>query len=259
MRWDPTQYGRYAGERGRPYLDLLARIDATSPRRVVDLGCGPGDLTELLPQRWPDAVVEGFDSSPEMIATANARDGRVAYRVEDAAAWKPPADADVVISNALLQWVPGHRELLRRWADGLPAGGWLAFQVPGNFSAPSHRIMRELASEAQWAPQIGHVLRHEDVVAEPVEYADLLRDCGLTVDAWETTYLHLLQGADPVLEWVRGTGLRPVLAALDASDAARFEREYASRLRSAYPAGSHGTYFPFRRIFAVAHKPGERG
>ncbi|HEY1485859.1 MAG TPA: methyltransferase domain-containing protein, partial [Micromonosporaceae bacterium] len=146
MRWDPTQYGRYAGERGQPYLDLLARIDCEAPRRIVDLGCGPGNLTELLPRRWPDASVEGFDSSAEMIATARAIGGRVAYRVQDVTDWAPPADADVVISNALLQWVPTHRDLLRRWAAELPSGAWLAFQVPGNFGAPSHQIMRELAT-----------------------------------------------------------------------------------------------------------------
>ena len=255
MRWDPTQYGRYAGERGQPYLDLLARIDCETPRRIVDLGCGPGNLTELLPHRWPDAAVEGFDSSAEMIATARAIGGPVAYRVQDVTDWAPPADADVVISNALLQWVPTHRDLLRRWAAELPSGAWLAFQVPGNFGAPSHQIMRELTASSQWSDRLGDVLRHDDAVADPAEYASLLLDSGLTVDAWETTYLHRLLGDDPVLEWVRGTGLRPVLDALGPEDSAQFESEYASRLRQAYPATVHGTFFPFRRIFAVAHKP----
>lgn len=255
MRWDPAQYGRYAGERGRPYVDLLARVDCESPRRVVDLGCGPGDLTEALPQRWPDTVIEGLDSSSEMIAVAQARNGRAAYRVADVTDWSPDADADVVISNAVLQWVPTHRDLLRRWAGELSPGAWLAFQVPGNFRAPSHQIMRELTLSPHWASLLGDVLRYDDVVAEPEEYATLLLDCGLSVDVWETTYLHLLHGPDPVLEWVRGTGLRPVLAKLDAEDAAQFESEYAARLRTAYPATTHGTLFPFRRIFAVAHKP----
>lgn len=254
MRWDPAQYGRYAGERGRPFLDLLARIDCESPRRVVDLGCGPGDLTEVLCGRWPGAAVEGLDSSSEMITAAHAMHGRASYRVEDVNDWLPPSDADVVICNAVLQWVPNHRELLRRWATELPAGAWLAFQVPGNFPAPSHRIMRELAREPSWAPLLRDVLRHEDAVDGPEEYATLLLDCGLEVDAWETTYVHLLSGKDPVLEWVRGTGLRPVLGALRGEDSIRFEAEYAARLREAYPATSHGTLFPFRRIFAVARK-----
>ncbi|PZS33255.1 MAG: trans-aconitate 2-methyltransferase [Pseudonocardiales bacterium] len=264
MRWDPAQYSRYADERGRPFLDLLARIDCESPRRVIDVGCGPGNLTSLLALRWPAAVVEALDSSPEMIARASAVDG-VAFRVEDAAAWTMPADADVVISNATLQWVPGHQDLLRSWASSLPPGGWLAFQVPGNFGAPSHTLMRSLVASPRWSPLVGDVLRHHDAVSEPSEYARLLFDAGLQADAWETTYVHVLSGLDPVLDWVRGTGLRPVLAALegragpdpdDARPAAEvFEAEYAELLRAAYPPTGHGTMFPFRRIFAVAHKP----
>lgn len=255
MRWDPAIYSRYAGERGRPYLDLLARIGADSPRRVVDLGCGPGNLTALLLQRWPAAVVEGIDSSPEMIAEAGGVTG-VQFRVEDVTDWQMPTDADVVVSNATLQWVPTHRRLLRSWASALSAGGWLAFQVPGNFGSPSHQLMRALASSPRWRERIGDVLRHEDAVAEPREYAALLLDTGLEVDAWEATYLHLLGGIAPVLNWVRGTGLRPILAALGPEEAAEFEAEYAAALRDAYPSDTTGhTPFPFRRIFAVGHKP----
>lgn len=264
MRWDPAQYSRYADERGRPFVDLLARIDCAAPRRVVDLGCGPGNLTALLTSRWPSAVVEGIDSSPEMISKAESIGG-IAFRVEDAASWTVPADADVVISNATLHWVPGHQDLLRDWAASLPAGGWLAFQVPGNFGAPSHTLMRSLATSPRWAGQVGDVLRHDDAVSSPSEYAQLLLDAGLVTQAWETTYVHVLSGLDPVLDWVRGTGLRPVLAALaqqsapDPGDerpaADVFEAEYAAELRAAYPPTAHGTLFPFRRIFAVAQKP----
>ena len=253
MRWDPDQYARYAGERGRPYLDLLARVGATAPRRVVDLGCGPGTLTALLAERWPSAVVEGIDSSPEMIATAQSVGG-VEFRVQDVATWTMPPDADVVISNALLQWVPTHRDLLSTWASALPVDGWLAFQVPGNFDSPSHTLMRSLAAEDRWAPLLDGVLRHHEAVASPAEYATLLLDAGLTVDVWETTYLHVLPGSDPVLDWLRGTGLRPVLAALSESDAQEFCAEFAQRLRVAYPATRHGTPMPYRRIFAVGHR-----
>src|SRR5579875_415446 len=252
MNWDPVQYERYADERGRPFVDLVARVAAGAPRRVVDLGCGPGTSTALLARRWPEAVVEGIDSSAEMIAAATAPG--VTFRVGDVTEWPPQADTDVVVSNATLQWVPTHRELLSRWARGLPAEGWLAFQVPGNFAAPSHALMRSLASSPRWADALAGVLRIADPVASPDEYAALLLDAGLVVDVWETTYLHVLPGDDPVLEWLRGTGLRPVLAALSADEGAAFEAEFAVLLRGAYPATAHGTLFPFRRIFAVGHR-----
>lgn len=248
MNWDPTQYARYADERGRPFLDLLARVGATAPNCVVDLGCGPGTLTALLAHRWPDATVVGIDSSPEMITAAASVPG-VSFELGSVETWTP--DADVIISNATLQWVPAHRDLLTQWAASLPAGGWLAFQVPGNFGSPSHRIMREVAERFG----VAGALRHEDAVAEPVEYASVLLDAGLVADVWETTYVHVLQGPDPVLEWVRGTGLRPVLAALPEAELDAFTAEYAARLREAYPPTPHGTLFPFRRIFAVGRRP----
>jgi len=179
---------------------------------------------------------------------------RLSFRVADAAAWSMPADTDVVVSNATLQWVPDHPAVLGTWAHSLPGGGWIAVQVPGNFGSPSHALMRELAMSPRWSQQLDGVLLHHDSVAEPAQYADLLLQHGLDVDAWETTYVHVLHGDDPALEWVRGTGLSPVLAALDAADAAEFEREYAIALRRAYPATAHGTLFPFRRIFAVGHR-----
>lgn len=253
VHWDPKQYGRYADERGRPYRDLLDRIGATAPRRVVDLGCGPGTLTALLAERWPDAVIEGIDSSPDMISAASSVPG-VDFRIEDVAQWHVPADADVVISNATLQWVPSHQELLREWAAALPHDGWLAFQVPGNFDSPSHALMRLLAAEDRWAPLLDGVLSHHESVSSPAEYATLLLDAGLSVDVWETTYLHMLQGRDPVIDWLRGTGLRPVLAALSAADGREFAAEFAQRLRVAYPSTPHGTPMPFRRLFAVGHR-----
>ncbi|HET9074991.1 MAG TPA: trans-aconitate 2-methyltransferase [Solirubrobacteraceae bacterium] len=253
MRWDPVQYARFGDERGRPFLDLLARVGATAPRRVVDLGCGTGELTMRVAERWPEARIEGVDASAEMIARA-APCARVSFAVGDARDFHADG-VDVLLSNAMLQWVPDHGPLLARWARELPAGGWLAVQVPANFDAPSHRLMRELADTPRWRPRLGGVLRHADAVASPIAYLELLSAAGMRVEAWQTEYIHVLEGPDPVLEWVRGTGLRPVLAVLDAEAADAFEAEYAAALREAYPARAVGTVFPFRRTFLVAVKP----
>jgi trans-aconitate 2-methyltransferase len=256
MRWDPGQYGRYADERGRPFVDLVGRIGCETPRRVVDVGCGPGNMTALLAQRWPNTTVEGFDGSAEMIAAAGSHAAsNVSFRVQDAQSWSVPGDADVVVSNATLQRVKSHRDLLRRWAAELPAGGWVAFQVPSAFNSPAHTLLRELALSPPYVERAGAAVRTSDAVDEPRDYAALLLDAGLTVDVWETTYLHLLQGADPVLEWIRGTRLQPVLDTLPDDQAKEFEDEFADRLRSAYPVTPYGTLLPYRRVFAVGHKP----
>ena len=254
MRWDPAQYSRFAAERDRPFFDLTSRIEAVAPRHVADIGCGQGHLTATLAQRWPRAIVEGFDSSPEMIADAAGLPG-VTFTVADAADWKPAADVDVIVSNAALQWVPHHQKLIAQWSSALPSGGWVAVQVPGNCDSPSHALMRRLAGEKQWAAKLHSVARNTDAVGTPESYAKVLLDAGLNADVWETTYVHVLPGDDPVLEWVRGTGLRPILAALSPPDAEEFATRLASELRRAYPQGPHGTLFPFRRVFAVGHRP----
>jgi trans-aconitate 2-methyltransferase len=259
MTWDPAKYVQFGDYRDRPFFDLTARVAADSPRQVVDLGCGPGKLTATLAARWPEARVLGLDSSPEMLqraaGQAEAHPG-LTFEAADIADWMPGPECDVVVSNAALQWVPGHMELFPRWLDALPHGAWFALQVPGNFSAPSHTLMRRLAESPEWSDQLGGVLRHDDAVAGPADYLAVMLDAGWRADAWETSYQQLLPGPDAVLEWVRGTGLRPVLGALPPAEAERFEGQYASLLRAAYPAGRHGTVFPFRRIFAVGHKPG---
>jgi len=255
MRWDPAQYARYRGERNRPFFDLVGQIATDEPAEVVDLGCGPGELTATLSERWPAARITGIDSSPEMIAAASAHQSeRVKFRLGDAEQFSA-AGVDVLISNALLQWVPEHQQLLRRWSGELNPGGWLAFQVPDNFGSPSHVLMRELAESPRWSGALAGVLRHADAVAAAADYLALLAGCDLQVSAWQSVYLHVLSGPDPVLEWVRGTGLRPILAALDADDAAEFSADYAARLQQAYPPQEFGTVFAFRRTFAVAHKP----
>ncbi|MET3810954.1 trans-aconitate 2-methyltransferase [Arthrobacter sp. UYEF3] len=259
MKWDPAKYREFGDYRDRPFFDLTARILADSPRRVIDLGCGPGNLTATLATRWPEAAVEGLDSSPDMLAKAGslaAAAANLSFGPADIATWMPAPDTDVVVTNAALQWVPGHVELLPRWLEALGPGTWFALQVPGNFNAPSHALMRTLAESDEWSGRLAGVLRHDDAVAEPAKYLELMLDSGCDADAWETTYLQLLPGTDPVLEWASGAGLRPVLAALPPGEARRFGADYARLLNKAYPPGRHGTLFPFRRIFAVARKRG---
>ena len=259
MKWDPEKYTQFSSHRDRPFFDLTARVAAISPVRVVDLGCGTGVLTAALAARWPQARVTGLDSSGDMIAKARALEGAPSNldfeqsRIED---WEPEPGTEVVVSNAALQWVPGHQDLLRRWAKQLDDGAWLAVQVPGNFSAPSHQLMRELAAGTQWADKLDGVLRHGDAVDEPEDYLGLLLEAGFESDVWETSYSQVLPGKDPVLEWVRGTALRPVIDALDPQDFSRFEEQYAALLRQAYPERPWGTVFPFRRIFMVGQKRG---
>lgn len=249
--WDPGKYLMFDDHRARPFDELIARIRADTPRRVVDLGCGPGNLTETLAKHWPAAVLEAFDSSPEMVAAARER-GLYAS-VADVTDWHPAPDTDVAVCNAVLQWVPGHPALLTRWTAELPPGAWLAMQVPGNFSAPSHASVRALAASPAWKSRLDGVLRPEDAVLDPEGYATLLADAGCVVDAWETTYIQRLAGPDAILEWITGTALRPVKAALSEPDWLTFRAELAPRLREVYPPRADGsTWFPFRRVFVVA-------
>lgn len=247
--WDPHRYLHYADERSRPFVDLLSRVAAEEPRRVVDLGCGPGTLTALLVERWPDAEVLGLDSSADMVAAAPDLP-RVRFEVGDLREWNPEQPVDVVVTNATLQWIPGHLELLPRLVAALTSDGWLALQVPGNFGEPSHELRRELAAEPRFAPYVEGVAVPES--AGPEVYLERLAALGCEVDAWETTYLHVLQGEDPVFTWVSGTGARPTLEALPEGVRQQFEAEFKERLRSAYPRTRHGTVLPFRRIFVAA-------
>jgi trans-aconitate 2-methyltransferase len=257
--WDPAVYLRYAGERARPFIDLLGRVHAEAPATVVDLGCGEGTMTATLADRWPGARVTGVDSSPEMLAAAatSAVPERVSFTAGDVRDWTPDGPDDVVVSNAVLHWVPGHESLLARWAGWLRPGGWLAVQVPGNFRAPTHALLADLCLSPRWAARLAHAAPSPATVLEPSGYFDVLTDAGLSPDVWETTYLHVLTGSDPVLAWVRSTALRPVLALLTDDDAAaEFTAEYAAALRGAYPPRPDGTtLLPFRRVFAVATRP----
>jgi trans-aconitate 2-methyltransferase len=251
--WDPVQYGRYSDERGRPFHDLMARVFAEEPERVVDLGCGDGALTAILARRWPAATVLGVDSSESMLAEASSRStGRLTFELSTIEDWQPEHPVDVLVCNAALHWVPDHATQLPRLVGALAPGGWLAVQVPGNADAPSHALLAELRRSPRWRDRLAAGAGRWPDTLNPAGYLDLLARLGCAVDAWETTYAHVLTGSDPVLDWVRGTALRPVLAALSPAEAADFEADYGAALRSAYPPAPYGSVVPFRRIFVVA-------
>lgn len=262
-RWDPAQYLRFGDERTRPALELLARVRHPDPRLVVDLGCGTGHITRLLAERWPGAAVVGVDHSPQMLAEAAATPSRVRWVEADARDWRPDAPADIVFSNATLQWLPDHDAVVPRWLSHVAPGGTLAIQMPLNWAAPSHRLMRDaLADGAPDGGPLGPPALRTALatpwVGEPKTYLDLLSHVGgpdIDLDIWDTTYLHVLEGDDPVLEWVKGTGLRPVLAGLADAERTAFLATYAARLRAAYPRRADGrTVFPFRRLFIVGRR-----
>jgi trans-aconitate 2-methyltransferase len=260
--WDPATYLGFAGERGRPFTDLLSRVGAEAPRVVVDLGCGDGSATATLAHRWPGAHVTGVDSSASMLraAAAHAVPGRLEFLAGDLRDWRPGGPVDVLVSNAALHWVPGHEQLIDRWAGELAPDGWLAVQVPGNQGAPTHALLAALVADPRWSARLApgeDTVLDPTAVLTPTGYLDVLTAAGLAADVWETTYLHVLTGEDAVLRWVSGTVLRPVLARLSAADAEELTTGYAAALRAAYPVRADGTtVLPFRRVFAVGHRPG---
>ena len=252
MAWDPPQYLKFAGPRLRPALDLLQRIDLEAPATVYDLGAGAGNVTRLIAARWPAARIVGVDGSAEMLAKAAAESPRIEWRQADLAAWRPDRPADLIYSNAALHWLDGHDELLPGLLAGLAPNGVLAVQMPRNFAAPSHTSITETALSGPWRPVLEPLLRPSPV-AEPAFYYDLLAPLAASLDIWETEYLQVLDGANPVKEWTKGTWLGPLLAALDEPARSRFEAAYGERVAALYPPRGDGrTLFPFRRMFIIA-------
>lgn len=251
--WDPAQYEKFQGERSRPFFDLLARIPDRRYGVILDLGCGTGELTAILGEHWPEARVAGIDQSEEMLARAAAREipDRLEFRKGDIATWRPAKPVDLIFSNAALQWVPDQAALIKHVVSYLSKGGTLAVQIPDNFDAASHRILDQVETDGPWAEKLRPRLRH-DVVLPHARYVEMLLAEGLIVDAWATEYQHLLTGEDPVLEWMKGTALRPILAALTDAEQTEFLSIYGAELRKSYPKTRDHTLFPFRRLFFVA-------
>lgn len=271
--WDPERYLRFERQRGQAYRDLLARLappaDASggwSPATIVDLGCGPGNTTALLPTLWPGARVTGVDSSAQMIEAAEPRaiPGKLEFRRADLREVTKEdlgGRVDLVITNATLQWIPGHLDLFPRLADLLTPRGVLALGVPGNFDSPTHTLLADLQREPRWSARLSG-LEVRPAVPEPADYLRTLTDVGLRAEVWETTYLHVIEGEDGIFDFVSSTALRPVLAELggpDSPTALEFCDEYRKALRSAYPAtqlgGKKAQLLPFRRIFVLGYGP----
>ena len=252
--WEPQQYLKFADARLRPAVDLLSHVEVTDPCRVFDLGCGTGNVTRLLRSRWPRAQLTGIDNSATMLAEAAREESEIDWVEHDLATWQPNSPADLIFSNAALHWLPHHDELFPQLMTFLSPGGCLAIQMPRNFAAPSHTLIAETVRACTWWSKVEDLLRPAPVEAPPYYY-HLLAPLADSVTIWETEYLQVLQGADPVKEWVKGTWLKPLLDRLDPSQGAAFEKDYALRLNAAYPASTSGvTLFPFKRLFILAQR-----
>ena len=253
MTWNPETYLTFADQRTRPAADLLARVPSSNPEQVIDLGCGPGNATSLLRARWPKARLEGLDSSPEMLAQARQSGVAAQWVLADVARWTPDAPYDVIFSNATFQWVPDQAKLFPRLMSFLKPGGIFAFQVPVNYDAPSHALMRETAADSRWREKLGHVREIERGKADI--YYDILKPHAAALDIWQTEYLQVLEGEDAVYRWISGTSLRPFVQALDGAAREAFIAAFKAKLNVAYPRRSDGTtLFPFQRLFVVAVK-----
>jgi trans-aconitate 2-methyltransferase len=253
--WNPELYRRYEDQRTRPARDLLDRIPLDRPKVVYDLGCGPGNSTELLVERFPSARVIGTDNSEAMLESARERLPAVHFEFSDIAAWQPPAPPDLIYTNAALQWVGDHRTLFPRLLAALAPGGVLAVQMPDNRDESTHRLMREVASVAPWSAHIGDVTRLRTPQLALGDYYDLLAADAAEVDIWRTAYQHPMESAEAIVEWVRGTGLRPFIDPLPAEERTSFLAEYTRRIDTAYMPRSDGRrLLAFPRLFIVAQR-----
>ena len=254
MAWDPKTYLAFSAQRTRPAAELLARIPLEKPTCVADLGCGPGNSTALLTARWPDADIEGVDSSLEMLEEARRSAVKARWTRCDVSTWEPCTKLDVIYANATLQWVPEHANLLPRLVSHLSPAGVLAFQVPRNFSEPSHTLIHQVARDGAWAAKLQR-LRDVASVLEPEAYFEILEPHCSNIDIWETRYMQTLTGEDAVYRWMTGTSLRPYANALEGDEHEAFLAQYRRRVAEAYPRRAGDvTLYPFQRLFCVARK-----
>ena len=254
-QWDAAQYLKFANERTQPAIDLIQRIELSNPERIVDLGCGPGNSTEALRRRWPDANIIGVDRSPEMIAAAKAAYPEGTWEVGDAGTWKARQPFDLVYANAMLHWLPDHARVCRHWMEQVAPGGALAVQQPAHYDSSMRREILEVCQDPAWSDRM-HDARTSIRCEPPPFYYDVLRPLASRVNMWETTYYHILAGPEGVLEWFGGTGLRPFLEALRSDEEReRFEAMLLKKYTASYPRRANGeVLFPFRRLFFVAYR-----
>jgi trans-aconitate 2-methyltransferase len=252
--WDAELYMQFSSERTRPSVDLTARIEISDPERIIDLGCGPGNSTAVLRQRWPKARITGLDSSPEMIAAASGSYPHQKWIIGDIATWKARIPFNVVFSNAALQWVPRHAALFPHLFSQVASGGALAVQMPANFNSPLYLEIVETARDPSWRHLMGPALKAITKETPPFYY-ELLRPLAVRLDIWQTEYFHVVESHRAIVEWFRGTGLRPYLSALDEAESKRFEELLMERYRQVYRPQTDGrVLFPFRRLFIVAYR-----
>jgi len=254
-QWDASQYLKFSSERTQPSVDLIHRINLSAPGRIIDLGCGPGNSTEALRRRWPESAIVGLDSSASMIETARQKFPRGVWQIGDATSWQADEPFDLVFSNAMLQWVPDHARVCRRLMAQVAPGGAFASQLPAHYESPLHREIMEVSADPAWNERM-YAARTALTREPPALYYDTLQSLASHLDLWETTYYHLVDGPEAVLEWFRGTGLRPFLEALSSdTDRIRFEHMLLDRYARSYPRRASGkTLFPFRRLFFVAYR-----
>ena len=251
--WSARQYLKFEDERTRPPRDLLAQVPLDYPRRVVDLGCGPGNSTELLIERFPDAEVIGVDSSPDMLRQARERLPRCSFVEGDLSTWMPEQGTDLLFGNAVFQWVPDHPKVLARLLQSLPPGGVLAVQMPDNTNEPALMLMEKVAASGPWTAAIAQANAARNDLPQPADYYDLLRPLCSHIDIWHTHYNHIIESHTGVVEWFKGSGLRPFLAPLDAAMRETFIANYTDEIRHAYPARSDGrVMLKFPRLFILA-------